>query len=248
MYFPNGDAIGQSIKLPLLDNRPPIILSAPGIENSWLQVIGIVADYRNNGLRDAIKPAAFVPSTLHMSEWTQILVRSDTAPLPLLNAVRKQLAAVNADQQAESRAETLDERISEQPEWQQEHLISWVFSALSMLALVLAAVCLFSVVSYSVTQRTNEFGIRMALGAQPSHVLRIVFSSMLMNVGGGIVAGLVLVLALSRALANWQTGNAHDPIILLIATMVLAVVAVLACTAPARRASKVEPMIALRYE
>jgi ABC-type antimicrobial peptide transport system permease subunit len=117
-----------------------------------------------------------------------------------------------------------------------------------MLALVLAAVGLFSVVSYSVTQRTNEFGIRMAVGAQPSHVLRIVFSSMLMNVGGGIVAGLVLVLVLSRAFANWQTGNAHDPIILLIATIVLVVVAVLACTAPARRASKIEPMIALRYE
>jgi ABC-type antimicrobial peptide transport system permease subunit len=248
MYFPNGDAIGQSIKLPLLDNRPPIMLSAPGIENSWLQVIGIVADFRNNGLRDAIKPAAFVPSTLHMSEWTQILVRSDTASLPLLLAVRKQLAAVNADQQAADEDETLDERISEEPEWQQEHLISWVFSALSILALVLAAVGLFSVVSYSVTQRTNEFGIRMALGAQPSHVLRIVFSSMLIDVGGGIVAGLVLTLVLSHALATWRTGNAHDPLILLSATMVLILVAALACTAPARRAAKVEPMIALRYE
>jgi predicted permease len=248
MYFPNGNAIGQSIKLPFLDNRPPIMLSAPGIENSWLQVVGIVADFRNNGLRDPIKPAAFVPSTLHMSEWTQILVRSDTASLPLLLAVRKQLAAVNADQQAANEAQTLEQRISEEPEWQQEHLISWVFSALSILALVLAAVGLFSVVSYSVTQRTNEFGIRLALGAQPSHVLRIVYSSMLIDVGGGIVAGLVLTLVLSRALATWRTGNAHDPLILLTATMVLILVAALACTVPARRAAKVEPMIALRYE
>jgi ABC-type antimicrobial peptide transport system permease subunit len=113
---------------------------------------------------------------------------------------------------------------------------------------VLAAVGLFSVVSYSVTQRTNEFGIRMALGAQPSHVLRIVLSSMLFNVGAGILAGLVLTLVLSRALVIWQTGNAHDPIILLIAAVVLIVVAVLACAVPARRAAKVEPMIALRYE
>ena len=248
MYFPNGDAIGKSIKLPMLENRPPIQLSAPGIENAWLQIIGIVADSRNNGLRDPVRPGAFAPWTVHMSEWTQILARSDTAPLPLLNAVRKQLSAVNADQQAGSEVETLEQRLIDQAEWQQEHLIAWVFSALSGLALVLAAVGLYSVVSYSVTRRTNEFGIRMALGAQPSHVLRIVFTSMLANVAAGVIAGLVLILALSRTLATWQAGNAHDPLILVVAATALVAVSVLACAFPARRASRVEPMIALRYE
>lgn len=248
MYFPRGDAIGQSVKVPMLENRPPIMLSAPGIENAWLQVVGVVADSRNNGLREPIRPGAYVPWTLHMSEWTQIVARSDAAPIPLFHAIRKQLAAVNADQQTGSDAQTMEERISEEPEWQQEHLISWVFSALSGLALVLAGVGLFSVVSYSVTQRTNEFGIRMALGARPSHVLQIVFSGMLMNVGGGIMAGLALTLVLGGILDTWQAGNAHDPLILLVATMVVIVVAALACAAPAWRASKVEPMIALRYE
>ncbi|KAA6461145.1 ABC transporter permease [Acidobacteria bacterium AB60] len=248
MYFPNGDAIGKSIKLPMIDNRPPIQISAPGIENAWFQIIGIVADSRNNGLREAVRPGAFVPWTVHMSEWTQILVRSDTAPLPLLLEVRKRLATVNADQPGGSEAETLEQRLIDEPEWQQEHLISWVFSALSLLALVLAAVGLFSVVSYSVTQRTSEFGIRMALGAQPSHVLRIVFSSMLVNVGIGILAGLVMILALGRVLAAWQAGNAHDPLVLLLAVALLIAVAVLACVAPARRAANLQPMIALRCD
>ena len=247
-YFPNTDAIGKLIQIPMLENRPPIQLTAPGMENAWQQIIGIVADSRNNGLRETVRPAAYIPWTVHMSEWTQIFVRSNIAPLPLLLAIRKQLAAVNADQQAGDEAQTLEQRLIDEPEWQQEHLIAWVFSALSALALVLAAVGLYSVVSYSVSQRTSEFGIRMALGAQPSHVLRIVFTSMLANVAAGVIAGLVLNLALSRTLATWKAGNAHDPLILLIAATALVAVSVLACALPARRASRVEPMIALRYE
>jgi len=114
-----------------------------------------------------------------------------------------------------------------------------------MLALVLGAVGLFSAVSYSVTQRTNEFGIRMALGAQPMHVLRIVFSSMLIDVGAGIAAGLVLILLLSRASPIGRRAMPTSP---LSCSSVLIVVAALACTARARRAAKVEPMTALRYE
>jgi predicted permease len=247
-YFPKGDAIGQSIKLPEFENRPPIVLSAPHIEDSWLQIVGIVADARNNGLRDPLRPAAFVPWTMSMREWAQILVRFDGAEAPLRQAVRKQLATVNADQQTSDEADNLEQRISDEPEWQQEHLISWIFGALSLLALVLATVGLYSVVSYAVTQRTNEFGIRMALGARRSHVLRIVFASTLINVACGILTGLALTLAFGRLMSTWAAGSAHDPIILAISTMVLVSVSSLACAAPAWRASRVEPMTALRYE
>jgi ABC-type antimicrobial peptide transport system permease subunit len=116
------------------------------------------------------------------------------------------------------------------------------------LALALAAVGLYSVVSYAVTQRTNEFGIRMALGAQRGHVLQIVFTSMLVSVGSGILAGVGLTLALNKLLAAWAEGSSRDPAILLAATFLLILVAALACAVPARRASKVEPMTALRYE
>jgi predicted permease len=248
LYFPNGDAIGHAIKLPLIENRPPIVLSAPGIADSWLQIVGIVADVRDAGLRDAVKPEAFVPWTLCMWESTQILVRSDVPPLSLLHTIRTQLASVNPDQQTSSEVVDLEQWIKDQPEWQQGNLIAWIFGAFSVLALALAAVGLYSVVSYAVTQRTNEFGIRMALGAQRGHVLQIVFTSMLVSVGSGILAGVGLTLALNKILAAWAAGSSRDPIILLAATFLLILVAALACAVPARRASKVEPMTALRYE
>jgi ABC-type antimicrobial peptide transport system permease subunit len=168
--------------------------------------------------------------------------------LSLLHAIRKQLTLVSADQQTDSEVEDLEQWIRDEPEWQQDYLITWIFGAFSVLALALAAVGLYSVVSYTVTQRTNEFGIRMALGAQRSHVLRIVFASMLVNVGGGILAGIGLTLALNRMLARWPEDGSRDPVILLAAAFLLIVVAGIACAAPAWRASKVEPMTALRYE
>ena len=117
-----------------------------------------------------------------------------------------------------------------------------------MLALALAAVGLYSVVSYTVVQRTNEFGIRMALGAQRGHVLRIVFASTVVSVGGGILAGLALTVGLHKVLAQWAEGSSRDPLILLAVTALLSAVAAIACVLPARRASKVDPMTALRYE
>jgi ABC-type antimicrobial peptide transport system permease subunit len=185
---------------------------------------------------------------MHMSEYTQILVRSDVPPLSLLHAIRKQLTVVNADQQTDSDVDDIEQWIKDGPEWQQNYLIAWIFGAFSVLALALAAVGLYSVVSYSVTQRTNEFGIRMALGAQRSHVLRIVFGSMLVNVAGGIAAGIALRLALNRVLAAWAEGGSHDQVILLGATLLLIIVAGIACAVPARRASRLEPMTALRRE
>src|SRR2546429_3379417 len=83
-YFPNGDAIGHLVKLPTVEDRPPEVLSAPNIADSWLQIVGIVEDARNDGLRNPIKPAVFVPYTLNMREGTQILVRSEVLPLTLL--------------------------------------------------------------------------------------------------------------------------------------------------------------------
>jgi predicted permease len=248
LYFPNGDAIGHSIKLPRIENRPPIVLSAPDIADSWLQIVGIVGNDRDAGLREPIKPEAFVPWTFSMREYTQILVRSDVPPLSLLHTIRSRLTSVNADQQTGNEVEDLEQWIRDEPEWQQGHLVTWIFGAFSLLALALAAVGLYSVVSYTVTQRTNEFGIRMALGAQREHVVRIVFASMLVSVGSGLLAGVAFTLALNRILAAWAEGSSRDPIILLAAALVLTLVAGIACALPARRASRVEPMIALRCE
>ncbi|HEX3472488.1 MAG TPA: ABC transporter permease [Silvibacterium sp.] len=246
-YFPNGDAIGHSLKVPALTPQPPFGLTAPGADG-WMQIVGIIADKRDDGLRNPIKPEVFLPFTMAMGMYTQILVRSDVPPLSLLHAVAAQVNAVDPDQQVNGQVEDLEHWISDQQEWQQEHLVAWIFGAFALLALALAAVGLYSVVSYSVEQRTNEFGIRMALGAQRGHVLRIVFASTVVSVGGGILAGLALTLALNKVLARWAEGSSRDPLILLVATLLLGLVAAIACALPARRASEVDPMTALRYE
>jgi predicted permease len=247
-YLPKGDAIGQSVKLPGIEDRPPAILSAPNIANSWLRILGIVEDARNDGLRNPIKPAVFVPYTLSMREGTQILVRSEVPPLSLLHAVQAQLTAVNPEQQTYDTVDDLDTWISDEPEWQQEHLAAWIFSVFAWLALALAAVGLYSVVSYTVAQRTNEFGIRIALGAPRRHVLRVVLASTLGSVGGGVLAGLALTLAMNTILAKWAEGNLRDPIILLAGTLLLSLVSGIACAIPARHASEVDPITALRCE
>jgi putative ABC transport system permease protein len=247
LYFPNGDVLGHSLRVPQLKEEPPFRITAPG-SDSWLEIVGIVADKRDDGLRNPVLPEVFVPYTLGMPMYTQILVRSEVPPLSLLHAAQAQVNSVDPDQQTSNNVEDLEHWISDQTEWQQEHLIAWLFGAFAVLALSLAAVGLFSVVSYSVAQRTNEFGIRMALGAQRGHVLRIVFASTVVSVGSGILAGVALILALNKVFAQWVEGSSRDPLILVAVTVLLTVVAALACALPARRASEVDPMTALRYE
>jgi ABC-type antimicrobial peptide transport system permease subunit len=103
------------------------------------------------------------------------------------------------------------------------------------------------VVSYTVAQRTGEFGIRMALGAPRAHVLRIVFESTVVSVGCGIAAGLLLALSLQRLLAHWAESSSRDPLVVVAAAALMTLVAMVACSIPARRASKVDPVTALRY-
>jgi predicted permease len=247
-YFPNGDAIGHSLKMPGIEGNPATVLSPPNIGASWLQIVGIVGDARNDGLRSVPRPAVFVPYTLSMGEGTEILVRSQAPPLTLLHAVREQLRTINPDQQTSTNVDDLETRLTFESEWQQEHLAAWIFSVFAWLALALAAVGLHSVVSYTVAQRTTEFGIRMALGARRGDLLRMVFRSTLGSLGAGIFAGVAISLALSQIIAKWAQGNPRDPVILTAGTILLGLVSGLACAIPARRASKVDPMIALRCE
>ena len=156
--------------------------------------------------------------------------------------------SVDHDQQTNGDVRDLEHWITRTPEWARGQLVAWLFGAFAGLALALAAMGLYSVVSYTVVQRTNEFGIRIALGAQRGHVLRIVFRSMVISVGSGILAGLVLTLALNKVLATWAAESSRDPLLLLAAAFALAATAALACTLPARRAAALDPMKAIRYE
>src|SRR6266436_4861384 len=246
-YFPNGDAIGSELRMPQLKAEPPFSLAVPG-SDSWFQVVGIVGDSRNNGLRDPTKPAVYVPYTIRMPVWTQILVRTRVPPLTVLRAIREQIHAVDPDQQSIRDVRDLNGWITTQQEWQQGHLVATLFAGFALLALALAATGLYSVISYTVAQRTGEFGIRMALGAGRKDVLLMVFRSAAMSVASGVLTGVVLTITLNRVLARWIQGSSLDALVFAGVILLLVATSGLSCLIPARRASSVDPIVALRYE
>jgi putative ABC transport system permease protein len=246
-FFPNGDAVGHSLKFPEVIAQPPFRLMSP-FGGGPILIVGVVADKLDDGLDKPVLSEVFVPYTFIMNMYTQILVRSDVPPLSLLHAVRAKVNTVDPDQQTIGDVRDLEHWIMREPEWARGQLVSWLFGAFAGLALALAAVGLYSVVSYAVVQRTSEFGIRIALGAQRGHVVGMVFRSVLVSVGSGILLGLALTLALNRVMATWSAESSRDPLLLLAAASVLASVAAFACLVPARRAAGIDPMQAIRYE
>ena len=180
--------------------------------------------------------------------WTQVLVHTHVSPLTVLHSIRVEVQKVNAEQQVFHNPRELEHWITAQREWAQERLVATLFGTFSILALVLAAIGLYSVVSYGVAQRNNEFGIRMALGASGTDVLRLVFSSTAISVGAGLLGGALLSLALDKLISSWVEGSSYDPLIMLGVVVLLAAVSVFACLLPARRASSIDPITALRYE
>lgn len=246
-YWPNGDVIGKKLRLPDQKASPPFLLM-PKDADSWIEIIGVVADARDDGLRKSVAPQIYVPYTLTMWMNTQILVRTRTSPLSILDRVRAQVKAVDPDQQVFGQVRDLDQWIEREDEYQYGRLVAGIFSGLSLLALALAAFGLFSVVSYGVAQRTNEFGIRMALGATGAQLVALAFRTTAASVLGGVAAGIALTFACSKLLARWAQGSEQQPWTFAAAVLVLLLTAALAAFLPARRASAVDPMEALRYD
>lgn len=246
-YWPEGNVIGRELRLVDLKPEPPYAPIAQGADG-WLQIVGVVADVRDDGLRKPIKPAVYVPYTLQMWMFTQILVRTRIPPLAALRDVRAQVVKVDPDQQVMGHVRDLEGWISNLPEYGEQRLVATLFGIFSVLALALAAVGLYSVVSYGVATRTNEFGIRMTLGANATDVFRLVLTSTAVNVGVGAAAGVLLCVVFNKFATKWVTESSRDPLILGGVTLLLAATAAFACFVPARRAASVDPSEALRYE
>jgi predicted permease len=246
-YFSGEDVLNHSIRMPRMTSQPPYRLDVSG-SDGWLEIIGVVGDALDDGLDKPILPAVYLPYAVNMFMGTQVLVRAQGEPLALLHSIRKEIAALNPDQQVDSDVRDLEGWVRGEPEFAISRLISILFGAFSGLALVLAGVGLYSVVSYSVVQRTGEFGIRMALGAQRADVLRIVVWSAGASVGIGLATGLALSFGLGSVITRWVRNGAHDPLVVLGVSLLVIVVAALACLVPAMRALAVDPMTALRCE
>jgi len=248
-YFPHTDAIGHSLSAPkMLVAHPPEIVTAAGADGPLL-IVGVVGNKLDQGLNKPVDPEVFVPYTLGIGDFSQLLVRTDGPPLALLHQIGVSVASVDRDQQVNKDVRDLEQWITTQPEYAQGQLISWLFGAFAGLALLLAGVGLYSVVSYTVVQRTNEFGIRMALGAQRADVLRLVVQSSAISVSVGALIGIVASLAAGHALSHVVgNGQANDVLPLLVGMLVLGVSAFIASVIPARRATRIEPLEALRYE
>jgi predicted permease len=249
-YFPNGNAIGRQIRTPTLTLQigdPGQLVGVPDT-NGWLEIVGVVADSLNDGLDKPVQPALYMPYPRFMWTGTQFLVRTQGLPLASLHDVQRAILSVNPDQQTDLNVRDLEEWIKQQPELKQQRLFSILFSLFSGLALALALAGLYSVVSYSVAQRTNEFGIRMALGAQRTHVLWLVCHNVGVTVSSGLLAGFLIFLTFHKLLAHWTQNSYSTPLILAAVAALFILCAASACILPALRAASTDPMQAVRYE
>jgi predicted permease len=244
-FLSGADPIGQGVRSSMLKvERPDLLLTqAP---DDWLEVIGVVGDARNDGLDHPTKPGVFLPYSFVLPPDESLFVRSAGDPEAAIQSVKRRLSDMNPDMVV-GNAHTLTWWLNTQG-WGQGRFIATLFSLFAILALALAATGLYSVVSFAVTQRTQEVGIRMALGAPRANILRLVISSTAVMLAAGVLVGLGLSVVLSRVVGAWAGGSPRDPVTLLSAAMVLVLVSMVACVAPAWRAASVDPSVALRYE
>jgi putative ABC transport system permease protein len=242
--------INKSLADRLFAGRDPIgrRLSYTSINSTPDQIIGVVGDVKITGLDQAIKPVLYYPFRQSASLATSLVVRTSADPVALIGAIRNECRSLEPDI-ATFNARTMEEMISDSPASFMRRFPALLIGVFAGLALLLASVGLYGVVSYSVSQQTREIGVRMALGAQASDILKMVLKQGLALAGAGLVIGASAALALTRLLgAMLYEVSAGDPATFALVSATLGAVVLLACYIPARRATKVDPMVALRTE
>jgi len=210
------------------------------------EIVGVVADMHLISLKVPPRPQIYIPHQQFGNHSMSIFVRTQIDPESLTNALRRTIAEIDKDVPI-YRMRTLTDYMSQSVA--QPRLNAMLVGLFAMIALLLAAAGIFGVMSYSVTQRTQEIGIRLALGAQRYDVLRLIISQGMRFVGVGVVLGLIGVFASTRLLQSLLFGiGATDLRTIIAVSIILSVVAFLACLLPARRATLVDPMVALKAE
>jgi putative ABC transport system permease protein len=234
-FLPNEDPIGKRIKLGGRDSTRP-----------WLSIVGVAGDVRDTALESNARPCVYVPYPQFPTSSMALVVRTGVDSKILIPAIRDEVWAIDKDQPVTD-VKTMDDYVSDSVAPRRVNaLLLGIFAAL---ALILALIGIYGVMSYSVTQRVHEIGIRMALGAQTTDVIKLIVGHGMTAVLAGVAIGLGGSLALSRVMSSLLYGvSATDPMTFAFVSVLLVSFALLASYIPARRATKVDPMIALRHE
>jgi putative ABC transport system permease protein len=246
-YWPKGDPIGQRITIGKG--------LGPQFEEPTREIVGIIENIRENGLKNGDQPVMYVPQSQVTDGLTQLansviplswIVQTAADPSSLSAAIQHEIQSVDS-QLAASKIRTMDQVISESTARQNFNML--LLTIFAGLALLLAAIGIYGLMSYTVEQRTQELGIRMALGASRGDMLKLVVRQGMLLTGIGLAIGLSASLGLNRLLANLLFGvKTTDPVTYAAVAIILISVALLATYIPARRATKIDPVVALRYE
>ena len=234
-FFPDGNAIGQRLRFG----------AKGGYERNEGEIVGIVGDVRHDGMDTPAPPIVYVPLMQAGMDAATLVIRGEGIA-GVAQEARKQLQGIDREALV-GEAVPLEDLVS--GSLGQRRFYMMLLGGFATLALALAAVGLYGVISYSAAQRPQEIGIRVALGATRSEVLGLIIRQGMKVAGVGLMVGLALALILSRAMKSLLVGvSTSDPIALGVSAGVLLVVAVLACFVPARRATRVDPVVALRFD
>jgi putative ABC transport system permease protein len=231
-FWPGEDPIGKLINV--------------NFRGRWFEIVGIVADVKNNRLEDPASADVYVPHTQSIDLPRMLSVRGTIDKAALTAVVKREISALDRNVPLTT-IRTMDEKFSEATaQARYNALLLGLFAAL---ALIMSQMGIYGVISYAVSARTHEIGIRMALGAERRAVLRLIIGQGMKLAAAGLAIGLIAAVAATRLIKTLLFGvEANDPMTLCGVALLLAIVALLACWVPARRATRVDPLIALRHE
>ena len=237
-YLAGQAAIGRMVVPTALQRTFSRALLAPEAQQPY-EIVGVVGDVRNDGLHQPVQPQVYIPSTIIIFPSTNILVRTVEDPRLAMHAIGASMRALDQNQ-AVSQQFAYEDFLS-MFVWGRDRFISIFFSIFSAVALGLAAIGLFSVVAYSVEQRTREVGVRIALGASRASVLLLTLRSVARTTGIGVMVGILLSIGLSNVVQKWTQSSMRNPEVLGIISGIFLLAAAVACVLPALRAMRVDP-------